>query len=129
MSDPLPDFEFEAPPHPYVPPAAVAPASNSGAAHVETLEDLTIVPLDAFVAVEEEGASALVGTSDAALIPEGGDVMFYGDGGAGKTSLAIDLACPLAQVTSGSGAGRQARPGAAHRERRAAAALPREAGP
>jgi AAA domain len=80
----------------YVPPEAVAPSSNSGAAHVETLEELTIVPLGAFVAVEEEGASALVGTADAALIPEGGDVMFYGDGGAGKTSLAIDLACHLA---------------------------------
>ena len=60
------------------------------------MEDLTIVSLDAFVRVEEEGASALVGTPDAALIPEGGDVMFYGDGGAGKTSLAVDLGCHLA---------------------------------
>ena len=30
------------------------------------------------------------------MIPEGGDVMFYGDGGAGKTTLSIDLACHLA---------------------------------
>jgi hypothetical protein len=37
-----------------------------------------------------------VGTEDAALIPEDGDIMFYGDGGAGKTTLAIDLACHLA---------------------------------
>ncbi|MGH2712510.1 MAG: bifunctional DNA primase/polymerase [Thermoleophilaceae bacterium] len=57
---------------------------------------LSIVTLDEFVAVEEEGASALVGTDDEALIPEGGDVMVYGDGGAGKTTLAIDLACHLA---------------------------------
>lgn len=28
--------------------------------------------------------------------PEGGDVMFYGDGGAGKSTLAFDLACHLA---------------------------------
>jgi hypothetical protein len=30
------------------------------------------------------------------VILEGGDVMFYGDGGAGKTTLGIDLACHLA---------------------------------
>ena len=30
------------------------------------------------------------------LIPEGGDVMVYGDGGAGKTTLCLDLACHLA---------------------------------
>jgi hypothetical protein len=57
---------------------------------------LSIVTLGEFISVEEEGASALVGTTDAALIPEGGDVMVYGDGGAGKTTLAIDLACHLA---------------------------------
>lgn len=56
----------------------------------------TIVPLAAFIAVEEAGAGALVGAGGAALIPEGGDVMVYGDGGAGKTTLAIDLACHLA---------------------------------
>ena len=80
-------------------PETPPPTPEEGAApqgRPETLEDLTIVPLSAFVDVEEEGASALVGTPDAALIPEGGDVMFYGDGGAGKTSLAIDLACHLA---------------------------------
>jgi hypothetical protein len=63
---------------------------------VETLEDLAIVPLSAFVDVEEEGAKALVGTPEAALVPEGGDVMLYGDGGAGKTTLAVDLSCHLA---------------------------------
>ncbi len=34
--------------------------------------------------------------ADNAVIPEDGDVMLYGDGGAGKTTLAIDLACHLA---------------------------------
>lgn len=57
---------------------------------------LGIVTLDEFVAVDEPGAEPLVGDTDGALIPESGDVMFYGDGGAGKTTLAIDLACHLA---------------------------------
>jgi hypothetical protein len=57
---------------------------------------LKIVTLDDFVAIEEPGARALVGTPDAVLIPEGGDVMFYGDGGAGKSTLGIDLAFHLA---------------------------------
>jgi hypothetical protein len=34
----------------------------------------------------------LVGSEDDNLIPEGGDVMFYGDGGTAKTTLAVDLA-------------------------------------
>jgi hypothetical protein len=58
--------------------------------------EIDLVPLDEFVAVEEPGAAALVGDEDAAVVPEGGDVMFYGDGGAGKTTLAIDLAFHLA---------------------------------
>jgi AAA domain len=57
---------------------------------------LRVVTLDEFADVDEPGAAALVGTSDEALIPEGGDVMFYGDGGAGKTTLCVDLACHLA---------------------------------
>ena len=50
--------------------------------------DVRVVTLEKFVAVDEPGAAALLGTEDAALIPEGGDVMIYGDGGAGKTTLA-----------------------------------------
>jgi putative DNA primase/helicase len=38
----------------------------------------------------------VLGDADNAVIPEDGDVMLYGDGGAGKTTLAIDLACHLA---------------------------------
>ncbi len=45
-----------------------------------------VVSLGDFVAVEEAGAEALVGDGESALIPAGGDVMFYGDGGAGKTT-------------------------------------------
>jgi hypothetical protein len=58
--------------------------------------ELRIVTVDEFAAVEEPGAAAILGTPDSALIPEGGDAMVYGDGGVGKTTLMIDLACHLA---------------------------------
>jgi AAA domain-containing protein len=50
------------------------------------------VTLQQFAAVEEAGGQPLLGDRDQALIPENADVMIYGDGGAGKTTLAIDLA-------------------------------------
>ena len=55
-----------------------------------------IVSLEEFAAVEEMGAAAIVGSPGEAVIPEGGDVLIYGDGGAGKTTLMIDLGCHLA---------------------------------
>jgi hypothetical protein len=58
--------------------------------------ELDIVAVEDFVAVDEPGATALLGDGEAALIPEDGDVMVYGDGGAGKTTLCIDLAFHLA---------------------------------
>jgi hypothetical protein len=57
---------------------------------------LVISPLREFTETDEPAAAAVLGTEDAALIPEGGDVMIYGTGGAGKTTLAIDLAFHLA---------------------------------
>ena len=62
----------------------------------ELVVELQAVPLDVFADVNEPGADPLVGEGDDALIPEDGDVMVYGDGGAGKTTLCIDLACHLA---------------------------------
>jgi hypothetical protein len=58
--------------------------------------DIAVVSLEEFVAVEEPGAQPLIGTNDDNLVPEGGDVMVYGDGGAGKTTLTVDLAFHLA---------------------------------
>lgn len=58
--------------------------------------ELRIVTLDEFVAVEEQGGDAVLGTQDAALISAAGDVMVYGDGGVGKTTLVVDLGCHLA---------------------------------
>jgi hypothetical protein len=58
---------------------------------------ISAVTWEEFAAVDESGAGAIVGAEgDEAVIPENGDVMFYGDGGAGKTTLTLDLACHLA---------------------------------
>ena len=58
--------------------------------------ELTVVTLAEFAATEEAGAQPLLGDADDILIPANGDVMVYGDGGAGKTTLCVDLACHLA---------------------------------
>jgi hypothetical protein len=58
--------------------------------------NLAFVDVSEFASTDEPGASALLGDDDNVLVPEGGDVMAYGDGGAGKTTLAIDLAVHLA---------------------------------
>ncbi len=60
------------------------------------LAGVRIVPLDVFVDTEEQGSEAVLGDADNAVIPEGGDVMVYGDGGAGKTTLCVDAACHFA---------------------------------
>jgi AAA domain len=57
---------------------------------------MSVVTVEEFTAIEEPGVEALVGGANDALIPENGDVMLYGDGGSGKTTLAIDLAFHLA---------------------------------
>jgi hypothetical protein len=63
---------------------------------VESAAAVHVVTLDEFADANEPGAAAVLGTTDAALIPEGGDVMVYGDGGVGKTTLMVDLALHLA---------------------------------
>jgi hypothetical protein len=55
-----------------------------------------IVSAEEFAAVDEPGADAILGDSENALIAENSDAMVTGDGGAGKTTLTIDLACHLA---------------------------------
>jgi AAA domain len=62
----------------------------------ERLEGLRVATLEEFVEKEEPGAEAVLGTKEAALIPEGSNVMVYGAGGAGKTTLCIDLGFHLA---------------------------------
>jgi len=54
--------------------------------------ELRIVGLDQFAGVDEPGADAILGTDENALMPESATVVVYGDGGAGKTTLCVDLA-------------------------------------
>jgi hypothetical protein len=65
-------------------------------ASIPTASEVVIATLEEFVDVDEAGAQPLLGDDDNSLIPEGSDVMLYGNGGAGKTTLSIDLACHLA---------------------------------
>jgi AAA domain len=79
-------------------PAFGEPSSNGDGPQREPsdCDEVSIVSIEEFCSVEEPGAVALVGTAENALIPEDSDIMFYGDGGASKTTLCIDLACHLA---------------------------------
>ena len=72
------------------------PVVEASASAVSAIGEVRVVTLAEFIAVEEPGAAALVGDSEANLIPEGGLLMVYGDGGAGKTTLTIDLGLHLA---------------------------------
>ena len=58
--------------------------------------DIQVVTLDEFADTDEPGVAAILGTENAALIPQGGDVMTYGDGGVGKTTLMLDLGVHVA---------------------------------
>lgn len=61
---------------------------------------LVFTPLEAFAAVDEPGAEPLArATAGGALIPASGTIIIYGDGGAGKTTLVIDLCFALAAGT------------------------------
>ena len=57
---------------------------------------ISVVTAAEFSAVDEPGAEPLVGEGDEVVIPAGGDAMVYGEGGAGKTTLSIDLGAHLA---------------------------------
>ncbi|HEX5582516.1 bifunctional DNA primase/helicase [Gaiella sp.] len=53
-------------------------------------------PIEAFAQVDEPDAVALIGTADDALLAANSDAMLYGDGGTGKSTMAVDLAFHLA---------------------------------
>ena len=71
------------------------PAVNGNGA-APTTEEMTVVAVEDFAAIEEPGVDPIVGEREEVLIPAGGDVMVYGNGGAGKTTLTLDLACHIA---------------------------------
>ena len=79
-------------------PTATRPPHGDDDYHEGDGDQITLncVTLADFAAVDEPGVDALLGGDGEALIPANGDVMVYGDGGAGKTTLCLDLACHLA---------------------------------
>lgn len=58
-----------------------------------------IVSFGEFVSTSEPTAEALLGTPDNTILPLGGMLLMYGDGGAGKTTLTIDAVSHLASGT------------------------------
>lgn len=78
------------------PPTYLAGDVDSAQADSAVTADARVVTLEEFAAVEEPGAQPIVGEANRILIPEGADVMLYGTGGAGKTTLSVDLAFHLA---------------------------------
>jgi AAA domain len=74
------------------PPAAYS--ANGG-----VVNGLTWVNSAQFMDMEEEPAQILIGTSEDMLLPAGGTLMMYGDGGAGKTTLTLDAMTHLATGT------------------------------
>jgi AAA domain len=62
----------------------------------EAMAALTVTPLDEFAAVDEASAAPLLGTEADTVLAAGGMLEFYGDGGAGKTTLELDLIFHLA---------------------------------
>ena len=77
------------------------PAEDHAAPGQSEQRRLTVVSLADFAAIDEQGAEALLGDGTDTLIPANGDVMVYGDGGAGKTTLCIDLACHSPPASTG----------------------------
>jgi hypothetical protein len=71
-----------------------APRERSLAARVR------IVDFATFVSQTEASAEPLLGTSENTILPLGGTLMMYGDGGAGKTTLTIDAVSHLASGSS-----------------------------
>ena len=79
------------------------------------MTELRFVPLEEFATTEESGAEPLVeviGSDNPlrAVIPDGGLVMSYGDGGAGKTTLHIDMSMHFAAGITWCGILRPVRP-------------------
>lgn len=73
--------------------------------------EFKFTPIEAFAAVDEPGAESLADAADGeSAIAAGSDALCYGDGGAGKTTLATDLCFHLAAGESWLGLVTPARP-------------------
>jgi hypothetical protein len=60
------------------------------------LVQLRVVEAAEFAAVDEASAQPLLGDEEDTVLSAGGALVFYGDGGAGKTTIEVDLVCHLA---------------------------------
>nr|MBA2642810.1 AAA family ATPase [Actinomycetota bacterium] len=74
------------------------------------IPDFEVEDAEAFAAVDEPGAEPLVVSDGGCVIPVGGFVLVYGDGGAGKTTACIDWAVHFAAGTPWLGILEPARP-------------------
>lgn len=74
---------------PYTPPGGEADDTPAA-------RGLRVVSFADFVDADEAAAPPLLGDDEKKLLPAGASVVLYGEGGSGKTTLAIDLAAHLA---------------------------------
>jgi hypothetical protein len=65
-------------------------------AHAHDTHSLHVVALEEFAAADEASAEPLLGDEHDTILSAGGMLVFYGDGGAGKTTLEVDLVFHLA---------------------------------
>jgi hypothetical protein len=82
--------EVAAVPKPRVAPKAVTAAVATA---------LSFKPLREFASVREPSAEALLGDERNAVLPAGGLLLMYGDGGAGKTTATLDATAHMAAGT------------------------------
>lgn len=74
--------------------------NGSSADHPEPPPGLTAQTLHDFANVDEASADPILGGETTCLLSHGGMLVLYGDGGAGKTTLELDLVCHLASGTT-----------------------------
>jgi len=74
-------------------------ASQNGDGPHEPADPIRIVTLSDFISVEEETAEPLLGSKTETILPADGMLLMYGDGGAGKTTLTVDMAAHLGSGT------------------------------
>jgi hypothetical protein len=80
----------------YTPQRDLAANRQSSADLPEPLLSLHAMPIDDFAGIDEPSAEPLLGDERDTILSAGGALVFYGDGGAGKTTLEIDVIFHLA---------------------------------
>ena len=76
--------------------------ANGDAAEIAAT-GLTTQTLEAFAAIDEPSAEPILGDEGTTLLSLGGMLVLYGDGGAGKTTMELDLVMHLASGTTWQG--------------------------